>query len=391
MTTRRTLLGLSGLGLMGGLLSACGGGGGGSGALGLPPMPTPAPSPAPSPVPAPTTAPNASWRMPDEGGAHRAIWMAFAARESIWTSEMRQPVQQALARIANAISVYEPVKMLVNAEDLATARQLCGSNVQLIEHAIDDLWARDTGCVFVRDARGARAAVSFNFNGWGNKQPHARDATVAARMAELAGVPLLRSRLVLEGGGIEVDGQGTAIITESCVLNKNRNPGVGKAEVEAELQRLLGIEKIIWLPGIVQPGDITDGHTDFYARFLKPGVIVAALENNNTPDYDVTRRHLELLRTATDARGRALQIVTLETPTQVRPTYARKDFAAGYVNFLITDKALFLPEFGDAAADQAARAALAAQLPSHQIVQLNIDAIAAGGGGIHCTTQQEPV
>ncbi len=329
--------------------------------------------------------------MPDEGGAHRAIWMAFAARESIWTSEMRQPVQQALARIANAISVYEPVKMLVNAEDLAIARQLCGSNVQLIEHAIDDLWARDTGCVFVRDARGARAAVSFNFNGWGNKQPHARDATVAARMAELAGVPLLRSRLVLEGGGIEVDGQGTAIITESCVLNKNRNPGVGKAEVEAELQRLLGIEKIIWLPGIVQPGDITDGHTDFYARFLKPGVIVAALENNNTPDYDVTRRPLELLRTATDARGRALQIFTLETPTQVRPAYARKDFAAGYVNFLITDKALFLPEFGDAAADQTARAALAAQLPSHQIVQLNIDAIAAGGGGIHCTTQQEPV
>lgn len=375
MATRRTFLGLGGLGLLSGLLSACGGGDSDNGG---------APGPLPSQVS------DVGWQMPDEGGAHRAVWMAFAARESIWTAELRQPVQQALARIANAISVYEPVKMLVNTEDLATARQLCGPSVQLIEHPIDDLWMRDTGCIFVRNARGARAAVSFNFNGWGNKQPHARDATVAARMAEITGLPLLSSRLVLEGGGIEVDGQGTAIITESCVLNGNRNPGVGKAQAEDELKRLLGLEKIIWLPGIAGQ-DITDGHTDFYARFLKPGVVVAALDNDSRSfDYAVTRRHLELLRAATDARGRALQIVTLETPGRVRPTYARKDFAAGYVNFLLTDKALFLPEFGDAVADEAARAALAAQVPGHQIVQLNIDAIAAGGGGIHCTTQQEP-
>jgi agmatine deiminase len=381
-------MGLGGLGLMSGMLSACGGGGGGSQAM----FPLPAPSPTPSSnAPAPSPLQQAdTWQMPDESAPHRAVWMAFAARESVWTAPMRQPVQQALARIANAVSVYEPVKMLVGAADFATARQLCGSNVQLIPHEIDDLWMRDTGCVFVRNARGERAAVSFNFNGWGNKQSHARDATVAARMAELSGVPLLRSRLVLEGGGIEVDGQGTAIITESCVLNTNRNSGVSKADAEVELKRLLGLEKIIWLPGIVNR-DITDGHTDFYARFIKPGVIVAALDNDsNSFDYAVTRRHLELLRTATDARGRALQIVTLETPTQTRPEFARKDFAAGYVNFLITDKALFLPEFGDAVADAAARNALAAQLPSHQIVQLNIDAIASGGGGIHCTTQQEP-
>jgi agmatine deiminase len=385
MTTRRTLLGLGGLGLFHGLLSACGGGGGNSGGPALP-----FPPPAPAPAPAPSPAPGSAWRMPDEGGAHRAVWMAFAARESIWSAELREPVQRALARIANAISVYEPVKMLVNAEDAATARQLCGSNVQLIEHPIDDLWARDTGCVFVRNARGERAAVNFNFNGWGRKQPHARDATVAARMAELAGVPLLRSRLVLEGGGIEVDGEGTAIVTESCVLNENRNPGVSKAAAEEELRRLLGLTKIIWLPGIANR-DITDGHTDFYARFLKPGVVVAALDNDpESFDHAVTRRHLELLRTATDARGRALRIVTLATPGRVRPTYARKEFAAGYVNFLLTDKALFLPEFGDAVADGAARAALSAELPSHQVVQLDIDAIAAGGGGIHCTTQQEP-
>ncbi|SFF60970.1 agmatine deiminase [Duganella sp. CF458] len=385
MTNRRTFLHLGGIGLVGGLISACGGGAdhtaGGDGT-------TVAPQPKPD---------TANWQMPDEGSPQRAVWMAFVAQESIWGTQLQLPVQQALARIANAIAVHHPVKMLVNPEDLGAARQLCGANVQLIEHAVDDLWMRDTGCVFVRDGRNAhnthekRAALSFNFNGWGNKQAHTRDATVAARMAALSNVPLLRSKLILEGGGIEVDGQGTAIITESCVLNANRNPGVSKADAELELKRLLGLEKIIWLPGIAGR-DITDGHTDFYARFIKPGVVVAALDNDSKSfDYTVTRQHLDLLRSASDARGRPLQLITLETPKQVRPAYAGKDFAAGYVNFLLTDKALFLPEFGDAAADQAARNALAAQLPGHQIVQLNIDAIAAGGGGIHCTTQQEPV
>lgn len=368
---------LGGLGLVGGLISACGGGGSDAGDA---PIAMPQPKPD-APV----------WQMPDEGSPQRAVWMAFVAREAVWGAKLQQPVHQALARIANAIAAHHPVKMLVNPADLGTARQLCGANVQLIEHAIDDLWMRDTGCVFVRNARGERAALGFNFNGWGNKQAHARDATVAARMAELSKIALVRSKLVLEGGGIEVDGQGTAIMTESCVLNANRNPGVGKPEAEQELKRLLGLEKIIWLPGIAGR-DITDGHTDFYARFIKPGVVVAALDNDSSSfDYTVTRGHLDLLRSASDARGRPLQIITLETPKQVRPAYAGKDFAAGYVNFLLTDKALFLPEFGDAAADAAARNALAAQLPGHQIVQLNIDAIAAGGGGIHCTTQQEPV
>ncbi len=377
MNVRRSLLGLGGLGLMSSLLSACGGGGGDTGG-GTSPDPKPTPDPE-------------SWRMPDEGGEpDRAVWMAFAARASVWGPELREPVLQTLARIANAIVAVEPVKMLVGTADLALARRLCDPAVQLIEHEVDDLWMRDTGCVFVRKGRGERVALSFNFNGWGGKQAHTRDATVAARMAALSGVPLLRSRLVLEGGGIEVDGQGTALITESCVLNANRNPGVSQAEAEQELKRLLGLEKIIWLPGIAGR-DITDGHTDFYARFLKPGVVVAALESDpKSFDYAVTRRHLALLRGASDARGRPLQIVTLETPGRVRPEFAGKDFAAGYVNFLLTSKALFLPEFGDAAADRAAREALAAHLPTHRIVQLNIDAIAAGGGGIHCTTQQEP-
>ena len=328
--------------------------------------------------------------MPDEGGPQRAVWMAFAASPAVWKDAQIEPVRQALARIANAIGAHVPVKMLVGPDDLDRARQLCGPQVTLIEHAIDDLWMRDTGCVFVRNGRGERAAVGFNFNGWGGKQTHARDATVAARMAELAGVPLLRSRLVLEGGGIEVDGEGTAIVTESCVLNGNRNPGVSKPQAEQELRRLLGVEKVIWLPGIAAH-DITDGHTDFYARFLKPGIVAAALEQDpESFDHPVTRRHLDILSQATDARGRPLRLVPLATPRLTRPTQTNKSFAAGYVNFLMTDRALFLPEFGDADADRAARQALAAELPGHTIVSLDIDAIAAGGGGIHCTTQQEP-
>ena len=378
MTTRRALLNFSALSLMTAGLAACGGGGD---------PPAPAPAPAPTPSPAPTLD---AWRMPDEGSAQRAVWMAFAARPAIWGEALVAPVQQALARIANAIAAFGPVKMLVNPEDMATARKLCAAGVTLIEHGIDDLWMRDTGCVFVRNGRGERAGVGFNFNGWGGKQTHALDATVAARMAELSGLPLLRSKLVLEGGGIEVDGEGTAIVTESCVLNANRNPGIGKADVEQELRRLLGVDKLIWLPGIAGK-DITDGHTDFYARFLKPGVVVAALEQDSSSfDYAVTRRHLELLGQARDAQGRALRIIPLSTPRQVRPIYAGKDFAAGYVNFLLTDRAVFLPQFGDAEADLAARTALAAELPQRQIVSLDIDAIATGGGGIHCTTQQEP-
>jgi len=382
-------MGFGSLGLMSGILSACGGGGGGNGPQAL--VPVPAPAPAPSPIAVqPSPQPTETWRMPDESAPHRAVWMAFAARESVWTAPMRQPVQQALARIANAISVYEPVKMLVGAEDFATARQLCGSNVELIQHEIDDLWMRDTGCVFVRNMRGERAAVSFNFNGWGNRQPHTRDATVAARMAELAGVPLLRSRLVMEGGGIEVDGEGTAIITESCVLNANRNPGLGKEACEAELKRLLGLRKIIWLPGIAGR-DITDGHTDFYARFASPGVVVAGLdEDPGSYDRAVTRRHLEILKQATDARGQRLRVEVLRGPDSVRRKLETPEFAAGYINFYVCNGAVIAPQFGDSRADGNARSLLQELFPRREVVQLDIDAIAAGGGGIHCTTQQQP-
>jgi agmatine deiminase len=330
--------------------------------------------------------------MPDEGAGHIATWMAFGPSEAIWGKRLLPVVRENLAAIANTIARYEPVKMLVREEEYDIAARLCDPAVTLIPHPIDDLWMRDTGPVFVRrQGEGASlGAVDFNFNGWGDKQVHDNDATVAGFVAEQTATPVLSTELILEGGGIEVDGEGTAIITESCVLNPNRNPGLTKADCEAELQRLLGVRTIIWLPGIAGK-DITDGHTDFYARFARPGVVVAGLENDpSIYDYDVTRQHLEILKSATDAGGNSLEVVVLPGPSTIREQYANDEFAAGYINFYVCNGAVIAPEFGDREGDRTTRDTLEELFPDRDVIQLNIDGIAAGGGGIHCTTQQQP-
>ena len=376
---RHCMVGGSALAL-GGLLGACGGGTGEAQA-------------GPTTPPVNSGSGGASqadaWRMPDEAEAHKATWMAYGASSAIWTRAQVPQVQLALVRIANAIAAHEPVNMLVRPSELASARQLLDARVNLIPAELDDLWMRDTGPVFVRKANGERAGVKFNFNGWGNRQAFGHDGQVADVVAAQARVPLLATRLVLEGGALEVDGKGTAIITESCVLNDNRNPGWSKADCEAELLRLLGIRKVIWLPGI-RNKDITDAHTDFYARFVRPGVVAAHREMDpESYDYALTRRHLDILRGATDADGQALQIVVIDGPGQIRPGNNPTTFAAGYINYYATSSAIFLPEFGDAQADASARARYAQLYPGRAVIQINIDPIAAGGGGIHCTTQQE--
>ncbi|WP_233468479.1 agmatine deiminase family protein [Zooshikella ganghwensis] len=330
------------------------------------------------------------WFAPEEGQPHERTWMAFGAEESIWGAELLPVVQQNLATIARTIAHYEPVSMLVRESEYDLARQMVGDKVELVVADLNDLWMRDTGPVFVMTQQGQKAAVDFNFNGWGNKQQHNHDAKVAKLVASKAGVKLLNTRLVLEGGGIEVDGQGTAIITESCTLNKNRNPGISKAQFEDWLMPLLGLNKIIWLPGI-KGKDITDGHTDFYARFAKPGVVLAGYDPDpHSFDHDVTKRHLELLRAAKDAQGKPLKVLTLEGPMTIREEYASEDFAAGYIGFYLCNGAVIMQGFGDKAADQAAKKTLQEVFPKRTIEQIKIDGIAAGGGSIHCTTQQEP-
>jgi agmatine deiminase len=238
--------------------------------------------------------------------------------------------------------------MLARPEEMDRARGLM----------VDDLWMRDTGPVFVKGDSG-RGGVDFNLNGWGGKQEHRRDTNVAEFVASRAGVQTVHTDLVVEGGGIEVDGGGTAIVTESCVLNDNRNPGRAKPDVEAELDRLLGITKVIWLPGIAGR-DITDGHTDFYARFASPGVVVAGLDNDpRSFDYDVTRRHLDILHSATDAHDRPLQVDVIDGPATVREKFDNDDFAAGYINFYVCNGAVIAlehaPTSGEANSARAAR------------------------------------
>ncbi|HRC41141.1 agmatine deiminase family protein [Nostocoides sp.] len=342
-----------------------------------------------APGSASSTSGAAGWRMPDEGERHTRTWMALGATEEIWGADLVDAVWEDLAAVAAAISRFEPVSMLVRPDEMDLARELLDPAVELVALDIDDLWIRDTGPVFVTD--GAQlAGVDFNFNGWGEKQEYAADALVAAAVLAETATRRLTTELVLEGGALEVDGRGTAIITKSCVLNDNRNPGWSAGDVEAELSRLLGIRKVIWLPGIAGK-DITDGHTDFYARFVEPGVIVAALdEDPESYDHEVTKEHLAILEAATDVDGKPLQVHTLTAPYDIRATDAGADFAAGYVNFYVCNGGVIAPQFGDKAADAAAAKTLREVFPDREVVQVAIDAIAAGGGGIHCATQQQP-
>lgn len=331
-----------------------------------------------------------TWLMPDEGAAHAATWMAFGPTVDIWGRKLLPVARENLASIAKAIAAHEPVKMLVRAEEYDIAARLCGPSVTLVVQPIDDLWMRDTGPVFVKNQAAQSGAAGFNFNGWGGKQAHADDAEVAGFISKTVNAEFIETDLVLEGGGIEVDGEGTAIITESCVLNANRNPGVSKAQCEQELSRLLGVRKVIWLPGIAGM-DITDGHTDFYARFATPRVVVAGLDlDPQSYDHAVTQRHLDILRQSTDVKGHKLDVVVMPGPSTIRKAYENADFAAGYINFYVCNGAVIAPEFGDRKADDNARDALRDLFPGRDIIQLNIDGIAAGGGGIHCTTQQQP-
>ncbi|MEL6400564.1 MAG: agmatine deiminase family protein [Cyanobacteria bacterium J06626_4] len=337
-----------------------------------------------------TVPPPATWWMPEESEPHERTWMAFGASRKIWGTKLLPAVQDNLVTIAQSIADYEPVYMLVRESEHELAVQKLGASVTLMTCPLDDLWMRDMGPVFVKREPGQLRGIDFNFNGWGQKQEHGHDAEVAQFVIEQIGRQKIVTQLILEGGAIEVDGHGTAMMTESSVLNRNRNPGMSKSEFEAWLKPLLGLRKIIWLPGI-RGRDITDGHIDFYARFVRPGVVVAGYEPDPTFfDHAVTKENLDILRSETDADERQLEVLVLENPKTIRPTFATDDFAAGYVNFYAVNGAVIVPEFGDDLADSRAKSILQDLYPERHIIQLNIDAIAAGGGGIHCTTQQQP-
>ena len=334
-----------------------------------------------------------NWHMPDEGDKHQRAFIAFGAQQAIW-EDFTPNVQDALGLIARTLAEFEPVTVFCREGEQDLAAEKCGTdNITFVTTQLDDIWMRDIGANFVIDGEGRLGAVDFNFNGWGNKQQHGDDAQLAALVARKTAASYIRSELVGEGGGIEVDGQGTAIMTESSWINANRNPDWSKAEIEEELKARLGLRKIIWLPGI-KGKDITDAHVDFYARFVKPGVVIANLDTDpQSYDHKVTLAHLDILKNATDADGRKLQVHTLSPPMDPRQNKFSKnnpDFAAGYINYFVINGAVIAPEFGDETADTKAFDLLSELYPDREVVQLNIDAISAGGGGIHCVTSHQP-
>ncbi len=333
--------------------------------------------------------------MPDESETHERTWMSFVANDYIWSQRQIPEVKRNLALIAKTVAKYEPVSMLVSDEDYDEAVSLLGGldvhnyPIELHEFAVDDLWLRDTGPTFVRGSDHKKYGINLNFNGWGEKQEHALDARVADYISDQANAIIKTSNLVLEGGCFEVDGAGTAIMTKSCIINSNRNPGISQDLIENELKELLGLDKIIWLEGI-KGQDITDGHTDFYVRFTKPGEVVASRDNfKDSFDYEITRQNIDVLKKSADASGNRLNVTILDTPDSINEKFGTSDFAAGYIGYYVCNDAVIAQKFGDKKTDAKARKVLEDAYPDRMIEQISIDGIASGGGSIHCATQQE--
>lgn len=333
--------------------------------------------------------PDASYEMPLESEPHERTIMQWPVNLDIYDRASLKRVQRAIARIANTIVKHEPVAMLAAATDAANARGLLSGDVELWDIATDDLWCRDSGPTFVRDAAGKLAIAHIRFNGWGNKQPHANDARIAGRIAERLGIPLIDSGLVGEQGGVEHDGAGTLMAHASCWANPNRNR-MSEREIGDKLLRALGGRKMIWAPGIAGK-DITDYHIDALARFVGPGKILIQLGDEIDPDDPRSvsgHETLKILQQSTDPRGQKLDIVRLPDPVDIRS--AEPDFVASYVNYYVCNGAVIAAEFGDKAADGHAREMLQSLYPGRTVEMIEIDAIGESGGGIHCATQQQP-
>lgn len=324
--------------------------------------------------------------MPAEWAPHKRTWMMWPCRREVW--EDMDETRRAYAAVAHAVRRFEPVSMLVRPEDRAGAADLLGADVELLESPIDDSWARDAGPCFLVNAAGERAGVSFRFNAWGGKyHPYDGDDAAAEAILEHAGARVFRSDLVAEGGGIAVDGEGTILTTESCFPNANRNPGWSRAGIERELIEMLGGEKVIWLPGDEWETE-TDGHVDGIAAFLAPGlVLIEGAVPRRHPMHAVNRANIRALAGRTDAVGRPIRLVEIPAADEAEGDDER--FCRSYVNSYLCNGALIMPEYG-VRADGEAREIFQEHLPGREIVAVPIAAIAPGGGGIHCITQQEP-
>jgi agmatine deiminase len=331
------------------------------------------------------------WFAPGDDVRHERTWMAWPARRDIWGS-MLAGVRSDVALVARTIAAFEPVAMIARPDQARDAARACGKDVEIVQLVNDDLWMRDMGPVFLVNGRGGLAGLDMNFNGWGNKQAHAHDARIARDVLRLLGVRRFAAPFVSEGGALVVDGQGTVMATESSIINPNRNPGQSRARLTTEICHYLGARKMIWVPGL-RGHDITDDHIDGLARFGRgPEVVVDQPARPHARNaWAVSERQaLRILRRSTDAAGRPLRCrISRESKTIPRHENPQL-FVNVYVNWYVCNGAVLIPRFGDPRADADARHLVRGLYPHREVVQLTIDNLAEGGGGIHCATQQQP-
>lgn len=347
--------------------------------------------------------------MPGEFERHSGCWMLWPERTDTWRLGAR-PAQAAFVAVAAAIAMSEPVTVGVSGRHYQSARARLPTKIRVVELSSNDAWMRDVGPTFVVDAKGGVRGVDWIFNAWGGLGgglyfPWDQDDLVAQKVLEIEGRDRYRAPFVLEGGSIHVDGQGTLITTEECLLNPNRNPHLDKGAIEILLHEYLGITSVIWLGKGVY-NDETDGHVDNLCCFARPGeVVLAWSDNRRDPQYAISRDAFARLAEARDARGRRLKVHKLVQPGPLKRTTAEAAgvdsldgtqarrggdrLAASYVNFYIGNEVVVMPLL-DARHDRDALTTLRRVFPGRTVVGVPAREILLGGGNIHCITQQVP-
>ena len=345
------------------------------------------------------------FRMPGEFEPHAGCWMLWPERPDNWRLGAK-PAQRAFAAVAAAIAQFEPVTMGVSRDQFLNARRMLPSRVRVVEMSYNDAWMRDCGPTFVVNDEGEVRGVDWDFNAWGGLYfPWDQDALVARKVLEIERVDRCKADMVLEGGSIHVDGEGTLLVTEECLLNPNRNPQLTKEEIEENLREYLNVETIVWLGRGVYL-DETSGHVDNLCCFVRPGVVALTWTNDKSdPQYEISLGAYERLRAATDAKGRKFEIHKIHQPVPmaitkeesegvdaVEGTLPRREgdrLAGSYINFYIANGGVVVPTFGDPH-DQAALEALQKLFSDRKVVGVPAREILLGGGNIHCITQQQP-
>jgi agmatine deiminase len=317
------------------------------------------------------------------------MWLGFPSHEDLWEDNLA-PAQAEVEALARALAGPggERVRLMTGSDagEAEARRRLDGiAGIEIVPGRFGDVWLRDTGPIFL----GPDACVGFRFNGWGGKYDLPHDDEVATQVAGVAGATLLQSEAVLEGGALDHDGEGTVLTTRQCLLNPNRNAGWTEALAEAALARDLGARKVLWLgDGLLN--DHTDGHVDNLARFAAPGVVVCPMAfGRGDPNAEVYDAAAGALAGMTDAVGRRLQVVRIPSPGWIEAGGVG-GVPASHMNFIIANRAVILPVYGEGLAASLAAQGLAEVFPDRKIIPLPSNALLTGGGSFHCISQQEP-